>query len=87
MNYSKDDLIKYNEADYLVLDVIDYKDNMYLYLINADEFENNTAIVKVNNVNGIAKYSHIEEDDEFNFVLSKLFLNHKDDIKMFAFND
>ena len=67
----------------MILDVLKYKDNLYLYLINNDEYENDVSIVKVNNNDGIVKYSHIYDEEEFNYVVNKLFLNHKEEIREF----
>ena len=83
MDYKKNNIIKFNNGEYLILDVLKYKDNLYLYLINNDEYENDVSIVKVNNNDGIVKYSHIYDEEEFNYVVNKLFLNHKEEIREF----
>ena len=84
MDYKKNNIIKFNSGDYLILDVLKYKDNLYLYLINNDEYENDVAIVKVNNNNGIIKYSYIDDEEEFNYVVNKLFLLHQVEIRDFV---
>lgn len=83
MDYKKNNIIKFNNGEYLILDVLKYKDNLYLYLINNDEYENDVSIVKVNNNDGIVKYSHIYDEEEFNYVVNKLFLNNKEEIREF----
>lgn len=66
---------------YLVLNVIRNKQNMYLYLINNDEFENDVSIIKVNDNNGLVEFSQIENEEEFDFVLGKLFIDYRSDIE------
>ena len=44
MNIKVNDILVFNKKEYLVLEVID---NRYLYLINNDTYENDTAIVKI----------------------------------------
>ncbi len=83
MDFKKNNIIKFNNGDYLVLDILKYKDNTYLYLINNSEYENDVSIVKVENESGIIKYSYIDDDEEFNYVINKLFLNHKIEISEF----
>ena len=38
MNFNIDDVIVFNDGEYLILDVIRENNNTYLYLINNDEF-------------------------------------------------
>lgn len=83
MEIKKNNIIKFNNGDYLVIDVLKYKDNTYLYLINNDEFENDVSMVKVNYEGGIVRYSQIDDEEEFNYVINKIFLNHKVEINEF----
>jgi histidinol phosphatase-like enzyme len=83
MNFKKNNVIKFNNGDYLILDILNYKENVYLYLINNSEYENDVSIVKVDNNSGIIKYSFIEDDEEFNYVINKLFLDRKIEISDF----
>ena len=76
MDIKKNKIIRFNNGDYLVLDVIHYKENTYLYLINNKEFENDVSIVKVENNNGIIKYNYIEDEEEFDYVINKLFIEN-----------
>ena len=80
MSYNIDDVIKFKNGNYLVLDVIKNEGNTYLYLINNDEFLDDVSITKVRNENGKNIYSCIESDEEFEYVLNKLFLDFKEDI-------
>ena len=81
MNYQIDDVIKFKNGEYLVIDIIKKDSNTYLYLINN---EDDIAIAKVTNDDGVIKYSHIENEEEFNYVVNKIFLNLKDEIILFA---
>ena len=49
MNFKKNNIIKFNNGDYLILDILNYKENIYLYLINNDEYKNDVSIVRVDN--------------------------------------
>lgn len=81
MDYEKNDIVGINNKNYLILDVIRNKQNMYLYLINNDEFENDVSIIKVNDNNGLIEFSQIENEEEFDFVLGKLFIDYRSDIE------
>lgn len=80
MNFNVDDVIKFKNGEYLILNVIKNEGNTYLYLINNDEYKNDVSITKVIEENNEIKYLHIEENDEFEYVMNKIFLNYKDDI-------
>lgn len=84
MNYQIDDVIKFKNGEYLVIDIIKKDSNTYLYLINNGKHEDDIAIAKVTNDDGVIKYSHIENEEEFNYVVNKIFLNLKDEIILFA---
>ena len=84
MNFNIDDIITFNYGEYLILDVIREKDNTYLYLINNGEFKDDVSIVKVNNNNDVIEYSPIENEEEFDFVVNKIFLDFKEDVVDFA---
>ena len=84
MNYQIDDVIKFKNGEYLVIDIIKKDSNTYLYLINNGKHEDDVAIAKVTNDDGVIKYSHIENEEEFNYVVNKIFLNLKDEIILFA---
>lgn len=78
MNYEVDQVIQFKNGEYLILDVIKHKEFIYLYLINYDEYLNDTAIVKVVK-NDKVRYEYINNNDEFDYVLNKLFLNNSID--------
>ena len=84
MNFNIDDVIVFNDGEYLILDVIRENNNTYLYLINNDEFLDDVSIVKVNNNNNVIEYTAIDNDEEFDYVVNKIFLNFKDDVIDFA---
>ncbi len=77
MKYALDDVIKFNEGEYLVLDVINHKENTYLYLINNSEFYDDIAIVKVHDDGSLG---YIEEEKEFDYVLSRIFIDNEADL-------
>lgn len=80
MNFNIDDVIKFKNGEYLVLDVIINKENTYLYLINNDEFLNDVSITKVLKKDQKYEFTNINSDEEFDYVMSKIFLNYKEDI-------
>ena len=84
MNFNIDDVIVFNDGEYLILDVIRENNNTYLYLINNDEFLDDVSIVKVNNNNNVIEYTAIDNDKEFDYVVNKIFLDFKDDVLDFA---
>ena len=84
MNFNIDDVIVFNDGEYLILDVIRKNNNTYLYLINNDEFLDDVSIVKVNNNNNVIEYTAIDNDEEFDYVVNKIFLDFKDDVLDFA---
>lgn len=84
MNFNIDDVIVFNDGEYLILDVIRENNNTYLYLINNDEFLDDVSIVKVNNNNNIIEYTAIDNDEEFDYIVNKIFLDFKDDVLDFA---
>ena len=77
MEFKKYDILKFKNGEYLVLDIIDYNNNKYLYLINNNEYLNDTSITKVIDNSGVIEYKEIENNDEFNIILNKLFINAK----------
>ena len=84
MNFNIDDVIVFNDGEYLILDVIRENNNTYLYLINNDEFLDDVSIVKVNNNNNVIEYAAIDNDEEFDYIVNKIFLDFKDDVLDFA---
>lgn len=80
MNLRVNDIIELDNYSYRVLDVINNMNNTYAYLINNEEFVNDTAIVKVIKKDKYIELTNIEDDSEFEYVLRRLYLNHKRDI-------
>ena len=81
MDFNKFDVIQIGEFEYLVLNVIKFNNNTYLYLINNAEELDDVSVVKVIENNGVAELMPIDNDDEYNYVLNKLILENKDEIK------
>lgn len=77
MNIKVNDILVFKKKEYLVLEVID---NRYLYLINNDHYQNDTAIVKIVEKYGNTELNNIDNDDEFNYAINKLYIKYKDDI-------
>ena len=80
MNIKVNDIIEFDNFAYRVLDVITSKSNTYAYLINNEDFKNDTAIVKIVKSDRNLEAKHIDDDEEFEYILKKLYLNHKRDI-------
>ena len=76
INYQVNNLISFDNNEYLILDVILKDDLTYLYLINNDELKDDIAIVKVKNSN----YFNIEDDEEFDNIINKIFIDFRDNI-------
>lgn len=87
MNYKVSDIIKFNNGEYQIVDIVNNDGNVYLYLINNDEYKNDVSITKVINDNGTYNFTYIDNNEEFNFVLNKLFLNSKDEILEFLVDE
>ena len=77
MKYALDQIIKFNNGEYIILDVINHNDNTYLYLINNSEFLNDVSIVRVLD-DGTLDY--INEESEFDYVINRIFLDNKIDL-------
>ncbi len=80
MNINVNDIIDFDNYSYRVLDIVHNNDNTYAYVINNEEFVNDTAIVKIHKTNNTIELKHIDDDNEFEYVLKKIYLNHKRDI-------
>lgn len=83
MTIKENDVIKFDNGSYLVLDLINYKKNMYAFLINNDKFTNDVSIVKVIKKDNYLDFLYIEDDKEFEYVLCKLYLDYKREILSF----
>ncbi len=78
MDYERFDVVELDGGEYIILNIITYKDNTYLYLINNDENKDDVLVVKVVENDGVVEYVSIENDTEFEYVINKLMVNNKD---------
>ena len=83
MKYEVNDIVCFNDKEYIVLDIIKDSSNTYLYLINNSEFEDDVAISKVVD----DKFTYIDDEEEYNKILNKLFLDFKNNIISIATNE
>ena len=77
MKYALDQIIKFEDGEYIILDVIKHNDNTYLYMINNSEFQDDISIVKVLED---GKLDYINEESEFDYVVNKIFLDNQVDL-------
>ena len=80
MNIKVNDILELDNYSYRVLDIIHDKENTYAYLINNEEFKNDTSIVKIIKRDKAIELNHINDNDIFEYILRKIYLNHKRDI-------
>ena len=80
MKININDIVEFENGSYLVLDIINYKNNKYAFLINNDRFTNDVSIVKVIQKDKCLDFLYLDDDKEFEYVLCKLYLNYKRDI-------
>ena len=64
MKYDLYQVIKFNNGEYLVLDVIKYNEDTILYLIYNNEFEDDISIVKALDD---GSFDHITDENEYGF--------------------
>ena len=84
MKYEVNKVIQFENGEYLILDVINKNNDVYLYLINNDEYKSDVSLVKVNNENNDIMYDYINDEEEFDYVLNQLFVNNEKDILNFV---
>ena len=77
MKLSVNDIVKFDNGSYLVLDIINNKSSLYVFLINNDRFINDISIVKVTQKDNCLDFAFIDDDKEFEYILCKLYLNNK----------
>ena len=77
MKYALDQIIKFKSSEYIILDIIKYEDNTYLYMINNNEFLDDVSIVKVKEDGSLG---YIEEENEFDYVVNRIFLDNQVDL-------
>ena len=81
MKYSLFQIISFKEGEYLVLDVVNYNENIFLYLINNNEFEDDISLVKVLED---GSFGQINDEKEFDYVINKIFLDNEEDLSQFS---
>jgi hypothetical protein len=81
MKYSPYQIISFKEGEYLVLDVVNYNENTFLYLINNNEFEDDISLVKVLED---GSFGQIDDEKEFDYVINKIFLDNEEDLSQFS---
>lgn len=81
MKYSPYQVISFKEGEYLVLDVVNYNENIFLYLINNNEFEDDISLVKVLED---GSFGQINDEKEFDYVINKIFLDNEEDLSQFS---
>lgn len=81
MKYSPYQIISFKEGEYLVLDVVNYNENIFLYLINNNEFEDDISLVKVLED---GSFGQINDEKEFDYVINKIFLDNEEDLSQFS---
>ena len=77
MKYGLDQVIKFKDGEYIILDVINHNDNMYLYMINNSEFLDDVSIVKVMEDGSL---DYINDEKEFDYVVNRIFLDNQMDL-------
>ena len=81
MKYSPYQINSFKEGEYLVLDVVNYNENIFLYLINNNEFEDDISLVKVLED---GSFGQINDEKEFDYVINKIFLDNEEDLSQFS---
>ncbi len=74
------DIIRFDNKNYRVLDIIENKNKKYAYLINNEKYINDISIVEVSENDKKLEVKHIKNIDEFNYVLCRLYLKNKNEI-------
>ena len=80
MKYSPYQVISFKEGEYLVLDVVNYNENIFLYLINNNEFEDDISLVKVLEDGSCSQNN---DEKEFDYVINKIFIDNEEDLYQF----
>jgi hypothetical protein len=77
MKYALDQVIRFGNGEYLILDIIKYNNSTFLYLINNSEFQDDISIVKVLSDGSL---DYINDENEFDYVLNKIFIDNQVDL-------
>lgn len=78
--FEKFDVVEVNNKNFIVLNIINHNNNLYLYLINEDENNDEYSIVKVINQNDKIFFDGVS-DEEYQIITNKLVLDNKEEMK------
>lgn len=78
--FEKFDVVEVNNKNFIVLNIINHNNNLYLYLINEDENNDEYSIVKVINQNDKIFFDGVS-DEEYQIIANKLVLDNKEEMK------
>lgn len=78
--FEKFDVVEVNNKNFIVLNIINNNNNLYLYLINEDENNDEYSIVKVINQNDKIFFDGVS-DEEYQIITNKLILDNKEEMK------
>lgn len=78
--FEKFDVVEVNNKNFIVLNIINHNNNLYLYLINEDENNDEYSIVKVINQNDKIFFDGVS-DEEYQIITNKLILDNKEEMK------
>lgn len=77
MDFEKFDVVEVNGRNFIVLNIINYNNNTYLYLINEDDNNDDCTIVRLNKNNNTYIFEKVNEE-ELKIVMEKLLVEYKD---------
>lgn len=77
MDFEKFDVVEVNGRNFIVLNIINYNNNTYLYLINEDDNNDDCTIVRLNKNNNTYIFEKVNEE-ELKIVMEKLLIEYKD---------
>lgn len=78
--FEKFDVVEVNNKNFIVLNIINHNNNLYLYLINEDENNDEYSIVKVINQNDKIFFDGVS-NEEYQIITNKLILDNKEEMK------
>ena len=76
MDFEKFDVVEVNGRNFIVLNIINYNNNAYLYLINEDDNNDDCTIVRLNKNNNTYIFEKVNEE-ELKIVMEKLLVEYK----------
>lgn len=87
MGFERFDVVTVNGNNFIIINEITYNGKTYLYLINEDEENDDSAVVKVEKKeNDTYSFSEVS-DSELEIIISKLLIENKDEIKEITENN